>query len=205
MKKMILIVAALMMFAATQAQEASKNHFLFEMGLGNTTLGNYPAVSVFGNDEESYNLCPTSSISLGYVMDNFMVGLTYNLIQGYTPYSAAKETFALSNLMLDLRQMFELGHNFGFEIGVALGAGIATNHYEQLSEKKVATRYGFTGQVFTGLNYHFAKHSDFGLRLTLPTNCMMMGDVHNGPAMNSTDNRSVVNGYSLQVLYRFNF
>lgn len=195
----------LCMAAIGNAQE-KKGGLRLEAGLGSTSFGNYPAVSVFADPEQKYSMIPSEQITFGYRTSyNIFYGLTVGSRGGHTSFIAEDEVFFDIDLMADFRLLYPIGHRMELEIGVACGLLFHGNAYE-MDQSYSYSRKGISGRFSAGINYLLSPKSYVGLRVQCPYTASLWGDDPELPAFvqslgYTATSRQLLNGYGIHFTW----
>ena len=116
MKKVIVMLAAMLAIGATSAQENTKK---FELGcnIGMTTFTNYSGISLFQDATDSYSNW-SEAIHLGYRVNNTLLGIQAQYAILNTSAIALNETVIWWNTSLMLRHYIPIGGNWETLLGL---------------------------------------------------------------------------------------
>lgn len=204
MKQYILFLACMATFAV-YAQE-KKDGFSFELGMGTSHYGNFPAVSVFADPTDNYNLVASEHFSAGYYNHNgWFAGVSMEFNGGNTAYIDQNESFSNLNIMLDIRDYFKLNERFEMEFGVAFGLLIRNNNFDFANERYSVSRLGACAHLSLGLNYIFKENHYIGIRAIFPEYGLLFSDEPKLPAGFVANAKSQSVGHGIQLSYGIRF
>ena len=203
MKKVIVMLAAMLAIGATSAQENTKK---FELGcnIGMTTFTNYSGISLFQDATDSYSNW-SEAIHLGYRVNNTLLGIKAQYAILNTSAIALNETVIWWNTSLMLRHYIPIGGNWETLLGLKFGFSVMANSFEYLGYNYARTRLGMNGEFETGILYRFNSGNYVGLRAAFNVNGSHFDKDLNLPTGLVANDKRTFGGYSLMLQYGLSF
>ena len=203
MKKVIVILAAVLAIGAASAQENTKK---FELGcnIGMTTFTNYSGISLFQDATDSYSNW-SEAIHLGYRINNSLFGIQFQYSILNTSAIALNETAIWWNTSLMLRHYIPIGGNWETLLGLKFGFSVMANGFEYLGDNYARTRLGIDGEFETGILYRFNSGNYVGFRAAFNVNGSHFDKDLNLPAGLVANDKRTFGGYSLMLQYGLSF
>ncbi|MBQ7061913.1 MAG: outer membrane beta-barrel protein [Bacteroidales bacterium] len=203
MKKVIVMLAAMLAIGATSAQENTKK---FELGcnIGMTTFTNYSGISLFQDATDSYSNW-SEAIHLGYRVNNTLLGIKAQYAILNTSAIALNETVIWWNTSLMLRHYIPIGGNWETLLGLKFGFSVMANSFEYLGDNYARTRLGMNGEFETGILYSFNSGNYVGLRAAFNVNGSHFDKDLNLPTGLVANDKRTFGGYSLMLQYGLSF
>ena len=201
MKKLSLVAVLVAFAGVVMAQGVEKKNEI-GLGLGSNTFFNYPALSLFQDNQPEYT-STAERITYGHRTNNHMWGAVLDVNGAYTSQVAYNESVLGIGLSVMYRHYGQLGQHLEPYAGVKLGGSMLMNTYD-IAEHGDVTRWGLIGGFELGLNYVF----DNGNFLGISTSCEFMGSLSNDyelPLGTLKNERTGIFGYGLMITYGIRF
>lgn len=203
MKNILLPLAMVLTIGLSNAQEQT---FRFELGSGvsMTTYSNYPALSLFPDQTESYSNWG-EVLHVGVRTKHAMYGMQYQMSVFNMSDMVMSELVHQHSFSLMLREYGHLGNRLEPFFGMKLGLSIMQNDFIYNGFSHTRSRMGMFGELELGIQYRLSDAAFFGLRAGLVHLAYNFSNDYTLPHGLDHNRRNMLGGYNLMIYYGFNF
>lgn len=204
MKKVIVMLACVLVIGAVGAQENNTKKFEFGANIGMNTLTNYSALSLFRDATDSYTNW-NEVIHFGCRENSTLYGVKFGYSVFNTSAVGVNEMCHQMNFGVMLRRYAKISDRFEALFGLGFNAIYWSNGFSYLGNDYSRTRWGMDGEFEIGLNYVFEGGNYFGIRAGYTvTGSTFKKDLDLPAGLNANDKR-FYGGYTLSLQYGIRF
>lgn len=203
MKNILLPLAMALAVGMSNAQEQT---FRFELGSGvsMTTYTNYPALSLFPDQTQSYTNWG-EVLHMGIRTNHSMYGMQYQMSVFNMSDMALSELVQQHSFSLMMREYGRLGRSIEPYFGMKLGLSVMQNDFRYQGVSHTRDRMGMFGELELGIQYRLSESAFFGLRAGLVHLAYNFSEDYTLPNGLQHNGRNMLGGYNFMVYYGFNF
>lgn len=203
MKKLLFPLAMMLTMSASYAQ---KQNVKFEIGssVSMTTYCNYPALSLFPDENESYTNWG-EVLHVGIRSGHTMYGLQYQMSVFNMSDIAMSELVHQHSAALMMREYGHIGERLEPFFGLKLGLSVLQNDFYYSRDPYTRYRMGMYGEIELGMQYRLSESAFFGMRAGLVHLAYNFDNDYDLPGGLRHNKRNMLGGYNLMIYYGFNF
>lgn len=194
------------MALAVGMSNAQEQTFRFELGSGvsMTTYTNYPALSLFPDQTQSYTNWG-EVLHMGIRTNHSMYGVQYQMSVFNMSDIALSELVQQHSFSLMMREYGRLGRGIEPYFGLKLGLSVMQNDFRYQGVIHTRDRMGMFGELELGIQYWLSESAFFGLRAGLVHLAYNFSEDYTLPNGLQHNGRNMLGGYNFMVYYGFNF